>query len=211
MSKKLVIFDFDGVLVNTFALSYWYYQEYAPGEVGEDEYRSWYDGNIFDSLDKRAAIRKKLPAHEEYYRVFADRVVGIPIIPGIAEVIRALADDYAVSMVSSNARVAIDAYLQLHELEQYFDEILDRDFHKSKVHKIEKLLADHGVRSAEAVLVTDTLGDIREAAKADVKSIGVTWGYHRPETLLRSDAVAVLTDANQIVPAVNRYFSGQNT
>lgn len=45
--KKVVLFDFDGVLVDTFAASFGIYQAFNPG-LDAERYRSFFDGNIYD-------------------------------------------------------------------------------------------------------------------------------------------------------------------
>ena len=52
--KKAVIFDFDGVIGDTFDFCYGPYKEVQP-ELTKDEYRSWFSGNIYDKLEQDAA------------------------------------------------------------------------------------------------------------------------------------------------------------
>ena len=73
------------------------------------------------------------------------------------------------------------------------------DIHRSKVAKIQMILKKHGIKPAEAIFITDTLGDMREAIKCGVLSIGVTWGFHEKERLQKRfhdfllDGTAIMT------------------
>ncbi len=49
---------------------------------------------------------------------------------------------------------------------------------KSKVEKFRMMEEKYGVRKNDMLFITDTLGDIREADKAGVPTIAVTWGAH---------------------------------
>jgi len=65
----------------------------------------------------------------------------------------------------------------------YFREIFGSDFHFSKKEKIDHALEKYGVGREQAFYIGDTVGDIREARAAGVRSVAVTWGWHGRERL----------------------------
>ncbi|MBU1557929.1 hypothetical protein KKC45_03125 [Patescibacteria group bacterium] len=56
------------------------------------------------------------------------------------------------------------------------------------------------------MFITDTLGDIREASEMDIKSIGVTWGFHNRETLKRGNPFNIAEKPEDLSSAIDNYF-----
>lgn len=106
-------------------------------------------------------------------------------------------------IVSSTINSPIRDYLEKHILSQHFDKIYGADAHTNKVVKINKVFADFKVVADDCLFITDTLGDMREAAKARVKSIGVTWGFHNLETLQKGNPTAIAATPRELVSLVN--------
>jgi len=92
----------------------------------------------------------------------------------------------------------IREYLTQQCLEVYFADILGRDVDPSKTTKLAMVCAQRGLAPAECAFITDTLGDLLEAAAAGVPTIAVTWGYHTAETLARGNPTAVVHTPDQL-------------
>ena len=76
------------------------------------------------------------------------------------------------------------------------------DIHRSKVAKIQMILKKHGIKPAEAIFITDTLGDMREAIKCGVLSIGVTWGFHEKERLQKGNPFVIVETPQELPKAI---------
>ena len=51
-------------------------------------------------------------------------------------------------------------------------------------------------------MITDTLGDLREASAVDLKTIAVTWGYHDEETLRKGNPAALVDNPAELAPQI---------
>jgi len=71
-------------------------------------------------------------------------------------------------------------------LKKYFSEILAKDIHASKVEKFKMIFEEYGIKASETLIVTDTVGDVKEAKEVGMKSIGSSWGLHEPERLIKN-------------------------
>lgn len=60
-----------------------------------------------------------------------------------------------------------------------------------------KILADRGISAADAVMVGDTASDFEAARANGIESVGVTWGYGKPEELALADRL--VSDAGFLV------------
>lgn len=207
MSTQFVIFDFDGVIVDSFGVAYGFYERYAPGEISADEFRSWFNGNILAKEGRRKETRHLLPPTDEYHIEYSKLLLPVEPVLGIPEVLTNLDPRYALSILSSNRLDVIESYLQQYNLRQHFDEILDRNTSRSKVEKLHMLLESHNATPTDTIFVTDTLGDIREAAEVGVQCIGVSWGFHNRSVLEEGNPITIVDHPLDLVAAVDGYFT----
>lgn len=115
-----------------------------------------------------------------------------PIAPGMAAVIRQLAQSYQLSINSASKEKSIRAFLQQHDLEKYFETILDGSSDSSKAEKIGEYVLENGIASEQCLFITDTSDDISEAHSAGVPVVGVAWGYGDKDDLQKAEPEAVL-------------------
>ena len=83
---------------------------------------------------------------------------------------------------------------------------MGNDVHKSKVEKIRMVFEEYNIGPNDCVFITDTLGDIYEASRKNVGSIGITWGFHEPERLLRGKPFRLVEESNDLLTTVSDYF-----
>lgn len=203
-AQKIVLFDFDGVLVQTFEMCYQINLNEYP-HMTLEEYRDLFNGNVYAELSK---YDKKVGHTREFdfFGTYSPLLMKHQPVAGIASILHALAGKHPLIIVSSTLNSPIQDYLSQHDLSKYFAEILGSDFETSKVKKIQNVITRYGVASQNAVFVTDTLGDIREAQKVGVGSIGVTWGFHQRERLIKGNPAAVVEHPNNLLAAIEAYL-----
>ena len=74
----------------------------------------------------------------------------------------------------------------------------DRHPSKPDPSMIEAVLADTAIDRCDAVMIGDTSFDMLMAGAAEVRAIGVAWGYHPAEELLSTGARAVAQTAAEL-------------
>lgn len=195
--KKLVMFDFDGVLVDTLLACYEINME-VNEDLSLEEYRSFFRGNIYQAMRKNGEPKKEHPNWIELYDT-RNRELKIP--DSIKMTLHALSKEYVLSIVSSTHSASIRQILKREKCEHFAD-ILGADVHWSKSHKIKTLLEKYKASPQNAVFITDTAGDVREAAECQVPAIAVAWGFEYAETLENCSPIAVLKDPNELLGAV---------
>lgn len=104
-------------------------------------------------------------------------------------------------IISSTKENSIEKFLNHNGL-NYFDEILGRDFHKSKVKKFKFLLKKYNLNPNEIVFVSDTLGDILEAKKVNVKTIAVDYGFHDIERLSKGNPFKIVSNFEELLEVI---------
>jgi len=200
MKKKIIIFDFDGVIVSSMQLCYRLNQKDIP-DLEYSEWQSWFEGNFYKSIRPELSGEDyQLPFFEKYNR----GVVEILPVEGIKKVIEDLAQKFTLTIISSGTRKAIEQYLKKYDLSSFFEEILAREIHHGKVEKIHMILDRYKVEPTDTLMVTDTVGDIKEAHIAGIKSLGVIWGVHDQEKLTEVSPHFIATNPDEIIAGVKQ-------
>ncbi len=197
-NKKLIMFDFDGVLVDTLIMHYEMIRKSNPASFSLERFKDIFNGNIFEYVKKNSDVNQPSRFFEEYEE--RTRELVIPEI--IKSSLKTLSNKYTLSIVSSTTSKIILKILNEAEIPEYFSDVLGSDVHKSKVFKINMLLEKYGIDPSYAIFVTDTTGDVLEARECGVDSIAVLWGFHDKERLEKSNPKVILDDPALLVDSV---------
>lgn len=200
--KKLVLFDFDGVLVNTMPLWFSIHKD-VNGDLTYEQFQEMSHGNFEERMlgDIKNKLFAKHPQEQEKYKAGLE-------LHSLAEVLKnqieLLSENYFISIVSSGSEETISNFLSRNNLKSYFVDILGIETSRNKTVKINKLLEKYLIAKENAVYVTDTLGDIREANESGIKSICVTWGLHDRKTLEKGNPAFIIDSPAELVEAVTK-------
>ena len=208
MANKLksVIFDFDGVIASTFEMCRSLTKEFDGVALDAEAYKEFFDGNVLDNGTKRKFISfhdisVKMKFLVEYARRLHDEHLPVP---GIKEVIAELAIRHDLHIVTSGDTKIISDFLKRHSLREHFGEVLGYDVAHSKVEKF-AMLGASGNEARNYMYITDTLGDLKEAAKAGLPAIAVTWGFHDEKRLRRGDSLVIVRTPRELKQAIDEY------
>jgi phosphoglycolate phosphatase len=120
-----------------------------------------------------------------------------PIYPGARDTLERLdGAGYLLSIATGKARRGLDHMLDSHGLGRLFTGTQTADDAPSKPHPgmVLNCLAATGVEGRHAVMVGDTEFDMAMARAAGVRAVGVDWGYHPTERMLRGGAERIIAD-----------------
>ena len=195
------MFDFDGVIVNSCQMSLEINQEWVS-DITYGEIQDWADGNVYD---KKLRDNFDASYFEHYFEQYSKRVVQLIPVEGMDRVIKDLdLQGFKLIIVSSADENSIKNFLEKYNLDKYFTEILGKHFNPSKVEKIKIIGEKYKIKPAETLLVTDSVGDVKEAHEAKTKAIGVTWGLHEKERLEKNGADFIAENPNEIFLGVKK-------
>ncbi len=204
---KGVLFDFDGVIHNTFHTHLRNIREFSGYPLTEQEYRDMHNGNFHGhSLDGLKDMDWLA------YRNFVRKHFGELVIdPEVQNSLRELARERELFIVSSGGESVIREYLERNGVLEIFRTVLGREFHASKVDKFKYIFQHYGFGSRESVFVTDTLGDILEANVVGLETIAVDFGFHSREKLQEGNPYSIVSDFKDIITVVESYESREQT
>ena len=207
---KAVILDFDGTIGDTRSLIVRTMQQ-TIGELGlpartDDECAAMIGlplKQTFTDLIPMSDAEGDLCA-AVYRRIFAvnNKPGAVPMFPGVADTIRRLhAEGMLVTIASSRLRPSLTAFVGEMGLDEYIPYILsvsDVEHAKPAPDMVLKTLADNGLRPEEAIVVGDTVFDIRMAHSAGVAAVGVTYGNGTRADLEAERAEWVIDDFREL-------------
>ena len=216
-SLKLVLFDCDGTLVDS---------QHAIVSAMTRGWRAMGLGDPDPVLVRRCAafeptemLRMLLPGAEDW---MIKRLAGLyrsayyqpspflqptaePLVAGMREALSALRDrGFGLGIATGKSRRGLAAVLDHHGLGELFVTLqtADRCIGKPSPDMVFKALEESGSSEDDTVVVGDSPQDIEMAENAGVPAIGVAWGFHEAEDLIRAGARRIVRDPGEIPGAV---------
>lgn len=204
MKYKLVIFDFDGTLANSFpwALSIvdGMAEKYQLNKVdiSEIETLRGYDAR---QLAKHYGVRWwKLPVMVKDARALMARDAHkIPLFEGVVDLLRGLSElGVTLALVTANSLENVQKILGPENFGFIsFFECGVSIFGKTA--KFKKILRKSGFLPNETICIGDEIRDIQAAKKANISACAVAWGYTRVDALEAHSPEQIFTSPDEIV------------
>ena len=202
--NKVILFDFDGVIVNSCQMSYEINREYFA-DIQFSELQDWAEGNVF-TKKLRDNFDEKSEAY--YFEQYSRRVTSLIPVEGMENIFKELElQGYKLIIVSSADEESIKKYLAEHNLDKYFTEIMAKNTHTSKVEKFKMVFEKYKIKAKETLIVTDSVGDVKEAHEAKMKAIGVIWGLHEKERLEKNGTDFIAEKPNDILAGIKKILA----
>jgi len=205
MKKKLVIFDFDGVLVNTHDVSFALNQKTNP-HLTQELYSQMSHGKFYASYESNTPLLTFTP-NPEFTNGYREGLYELNIPASIKVVITYLSEKYHLAICSSAFDETISEFLESQDIAHHFNDVLGVLVHKSKVIKLKQLLEKYNLQKEDAVFITDTLGDVLEAHEVGIKSIAETWGLHDRETLEKGNPEIIIDDPSLLEQTIKKVLN----
>jgi phosphoglycolate phosphatase len=188
----LILFDFDGVLADTLGHLLQFGQEVCD-ELGVKHVATKDDLNSLEVMSF-ATYGRQLEVPENLVNEFVSRCLvkfgekkSPPgIFTGLDEVVKKLSENHIVGIITGNSSQNVKAFLVEHGLDGHVRAIFGVDSPGSKAEKISLAQIQFTAEGESVFMVGDSVSDIHAAKKASVKSIAVSWGHQRAETLMRA-------------------------
>jgi phosphoglycolate phosphatase len=192
---KSVVFDFDGVLADSFEFHRERVGKFIGCDLSIQEYKDIHNGNFFDE-----DLNKKFKGvnWQDYRDLIYDEQIVWDLDENIREVVKFLSNNYDLSIITSAGTRNIEGCLGHNSLSDCFQDILGAESSVLKTDRFKYLFKKYNLVPDDFIFVTDTLGDIKEANEVDVKSIAVDFGFHDKETLKKGNPLKIISNFNEI-------------
>ena len=209
MKFKLLIFDWDGTLMDSeariVACVGAAVTELELPSPGADAIR-----NII-GLGLREAVHSLFPKADDHLHIeiaeryrrhyFSSQEVPPQLFEGARDVIEQLHQaGYLLAIATGKGRSGLNYALETTALGHYFHitRCADESFSKPHPEMLHQIIEEMGVVPRQALMIGDTEYDLQMAANANVPSLGVTYGVHSPERLLKHKPLGCVQRVTEI-------------
>ncbi len=189
MSVKVMIFDFDGTLVDTFETLLKIVERLAdefgyPAPTAEkiEHLKNLPSRQIIKNVDVDLI---KIPSLLRRVKLELNKEISnIQLISGMQPALIELKHQgIQLGIITSNSKENVLAVLQKHHLENCFDFIYGETSIFGKHQTINKVLKQIKIPHDEIIYVGDETRDIVAAKKSKIKAIAVSWGFNSKQAL----------------------------
>lgn len=202
MKNKFVLFDFDGVIVDSFAPAFSVTKVICP-DVTEDDYRRRFEGNINTWQESSHGHSSKCQHAIDFFSKYLPRMrKEVSVMMGMAEVIAEVSKNFTLVIISSTTTQGIKDFLEDHQLLHYFTEILGNDISPCKTDKMRMIFSTYQIAAKDCLFITDTLGDLKEAEEVNIRTIAVTWGFHSLKTLEKGNPWRIVNTPQELLTTI---------
>jgi phosphoglycolate phosphatase len=208
---KLVIFDFDGTLVDSRKLIIESHRiifgEFGFALPSEEQSLALIGMSLELVLRQLAGPEAPVATMAAAYRrilplLRADAAFADVPFAGAADLLAEFAArrDVRLGIATGHVSHAVVPALERFGWQGYFCTVQTADKAPSKPHPgmIFQALAEAGVSAANAIMIGDTAFDMEMARAGDVRGVAVSWGYHRSERLREAGASRIVDDMSEL-------------
>ena len=199
MKAKILVFDFDGTIADTFQamveISNLLAAEFNFKKIEPHEVKNYKDKTSIEMLKLLKVPTLKVPriatrAKNELNK----KISSIKPVEGLKEILREIkALGYDMGILSSNSLENVNKFLKAQDI-NLFDFVLTSSRFWSKNHGLQKLIRQAGYCAKDVLYIGDETRDIEAARKSGIQVAAVTWGYNsfkalknfQPDYLLHS-------------------------
>lgn len=195
---KTIIYDFDWVIHDSFEFHRQKIKDFSWIELEVDEFRDIHNWNFFNNTNEKIKNIDWIKYRDYISSDFRKLEADIEVSKRLLE----LSENNIQHIVSSWWEENIKSYLSNNSIGGYFWEVLWMESHHSKIEKLEFIIKKHSLSRENCIFVTDTLWDILEANKVNIKTIAVDFWFHTTETLEKWNPFKIVSSFREIVELV---------
>jgi phosphoglycolate phosphatase len=208
MTQKVIIFDFDGTIADTvdalvsianrLAVEFGYIQ-ILPEELAL--LRNFTSREIIKysgiSLFKVPFLVKKVKGE------LKNKIPELKPIPGMKEALISLSKEgNRLGIITSNSKDNVTQFLKINELENLFEFIYSGVTIFGKTTIINNVLRQKQLKPQEVIYVGDETRDIEASKKANIKVIGVTWGFNSQAVMAKQNPDFLIQKPDELLDII---------
>lgn len=208
MTAKVILFDFDGTIADTYQaialITNQLSTEFGYKALNEEELF------LIKNLSSREIVKLseisvfKLPFLIRRVRSeLSKEIAELESIPGIDQILFKLKHlGYVLGIVTSNNQENVDIFLAKNQLTHLFDYIYSGTAIFGKHRVINQVIREHKLDKTNVIYVGDETRDIRSARKSQISVVAVTWGFNAKEILSQHQPDYLVDHPTELLRAI---------
>ena len=217
MNKKLILFDYDGTIVDSAKMivkgAIEAFRMCGLPDPDPSKVRENIGKPLATALDVYAPKGYKVNPEmisNAYRKWYAEQGrLGLqdePLYSGMFKLINELKNhkEFNIGVATNKSRIALNNGLNKHNLNEIFDITLTMEEARPKPDPdmAIKAMSKFNIEKKSTVIVGDTINDIGLGVNAGINSIGVAWGYNSIEMLRNEGADFIVKDSKELFETI---------
>jgi len=209
MNTKILIFDFDGTIADSFSktleISNKLAEEFKIHRIKKEEVEMIKNMSYRNIIDYLKIPVFKIPLlvnrlKKELYK----NITSIKPVEGLQVVLEGLkSKNYTLGILTSNSIYSVKKFLENNQLD-FFDFIESTSKIWSKNTTLNKLIKKNDFPLEKIIYIGDEIRDINAAKKAGVKMISVTWGYNSKNSLKQNSPDHIIDTPKELFETIEK-------
>ena len=217
MNKKLILFDYDGTIVDSAKMivkgAIEAFRMCGLPDPDPNKVRENIGKPLATALDAYAPKGYEVNPEmisNAYRKWYADQgrlgSQDEPLYPGMFKLINDLKNhkEFNIGVATNKSRIALNNGLKKHNLNEIFDITLTMEEANPKPDPDMAIqaMSSLNIEKKSTVIVGDTINDIGLGVNAGINSIGVAWGYNSIEMLKNEGADFIVKDSKELFETI---------
>ena len=203
--KKVIIFDYDGVIIDSYKIFVKYFIKACKKEgfsqiSTEEDFLRLYEKNMYESMYNIGMNKDQILKIVYYMKEkLLENQDKIKLFPEIFDTCKNLAENNFLYIVTSNDTKVVLNFLRSKNMD-FFKDIIGSDKEPSKIKKIQYIKNMH--KSLDTYFIGDTKGDILEGKQAEVITIAALWGWHSKDILAQANPDFIVKKPEDLISLI---------
>lgn len=211
MTAKVVLFDFDGTIADSYQaiadITNQLSSEFGYEPIDREKLL------LFKNLSSREIVKHteisilKIPFLVK--RVQAELGKEIANLQPIQDIDKVLFElkrqGYTLGIITSNVKDNVDIFLRKHNFDSLFDFVYCTTSIFGKHRIINRVIKQHRLRRSEVIYVGDETRDIKSARKSRIGIISVSWGFNSAEILAEYQPDLLIAKPQELLEGISIY------
>lgn len=209
MTQKVIIFDFDGTIADTVdalvSIANRLAVEFGYIQISANELTLLRNLTAREIIKYSGVSLLRIPFLVKKVKgELKTKIKELEPISGVPEALIALHNQgYRLGIITSNSQENVNEFLKCHDLDYLFEFIHSGVTIFGKTTIINNVLRQRQIKPQTVIYVGDETRDIEAAKKANIKVIGVTWGFNSPEALAKQNPDFLIHHPSELLDVAN--------
>jgi phosphoglycolate phosphatase len=215
MTEKVILFDFDGTIADTYQaiakITNQLSTEFGYKALDQEELV------LIKNLSSREIVKRseisifKLPFLVRRVRAeLGKEIAELEPIAGIAPVLLELkTQGHILGIVTSNNKENVDIFLAKNQLDYLFSYIYSGTAIFGKHRVLNQVIREHNIVPSDIIYVGDETRDIRSARKSLISVVAVSWGFNAAEILQEHQPDYLVAEPSELLEAIAHWHPCQ--